>query len=141
MNQILKIRRGTQNDLPYLGFWQIGYTTDTKRLYIGNGVGNILLTSALSVRKSVTRITANITLDATHYAVFCNSVTGNITVTLPDATANQGQTYIIKKINQSNKVTINRTGTDLIESATSLELKKLGESVTVIAESTNWWVI
>jgi len=141
MNQVLKIRRGTQADLPYLGFWQFGFTTDTKRLYIGNGVGNILLASALSDRKSVFRTAINLTLNETHYAVFANTASGNITLTLPDATANQGQIYVIKKIHKNNKVTVIPSGTDVIEEDTEVVLNKMGESVTLIAENTNWWVI
>lgn len=39
----LKIRRGTQAQLPALGLGEPGFTTDTKKLYIGDGIGNNLI--------------------------------------------------------------------------------------------------
>ncbi len=37
----IKIRRGTQAQLPTLDLAEPGFTTDTKSLYIGDGVGNV----------------------------------------------------------------------------------------------------
>ncbi len=37
----INIRRGTQAQLPALGLAEPGFTTDTKNLYIGDGVGNV----------------------------------------------------------------------------------------------------
>ncbi len=40
---IIKIKRGVNNDLPILNFCELGYTTDTKKLFIGDGIGNVSL--------------------------------------------------------------------------------------------------
>lgn len=45
MSQTIKVRRGEEASLPTLNLGEFGYTTDTKKLYIGNGVGNTLLCS------------------------------------------------------------------------------------------------
>jgi len=37
----IKIKRGTHSQLPTLGLAEPGFTTDTKSLYIGDGVGNV----------------------------------------------------------------------------------------------------
>lgn len=39
----IRIRRGAQADLPSLNLGELGFVTDTKRLYIGDGVSNVLI--------------------------------------------------------------------------------------------------
>jgi len=39
----IRIKRGAQADLPSLNLGEFGFVTDTKRLYIGDGVSNILI--------------------------------------------------------------------------------------------------
>lgn len=39
----IKIRRGLEADLPALDVGEMGFTTDTKKLYIGSATGNVLL--------------------------------------------------------------------------------------------------
>ena len=140
MNQLLKIRRGSQDVLPPLNPFELGYTTDTKRLYIGNGVGNILLSNSLSERKSVVRTSVNIALNETHYGVFTEAAVVNISVFLPVALENQGQIYIIKQVLGSKRTNIIPNGADVVENQTALQIKTL-ESVTIMAENTGWWIV
>jgi len=48
MAQKIKIKRGTQSqiDSGSLSLGEMGFTTDTKRLYIGNGIGKTLLSTS-----------------------------------------------------------------------------------------------
>lgn len=43
MTSKIKIRRGTKAQLPSLELAEPGFATDTKELYIGDGVGNVLI--------------------------------------------------------------------------------------------------
>ncbi len=40
MSRTLQLRRGAKASLPTLSLGELGYCTDTKELYIGNGIGN-----------------------------------------------------------------------------------------------------
>lgn len=126
--------------MPMLRPFELGYATDTKRLYIGSGVGNILLSNALSDRKSVVRTSIDIELDETHYAVFTDAAAAHIAVFLPAALTNQGQIYIVKQVIGNKRTNVIPSGTDIIEGASSVQIRR-AESVTIIAEGAGWWII
>ena len=46
---LIKIRRGTEAQLPTLDVGELGFCTDTNKLYIGTPAGNQLLVAAQSV--------------------------------------------------------------------------------------------
>ena len=46
---LIKIRRGTEAQLPTLDVGELGFCTDTSKLYIGTPAGNQLLVAAQSV--------------------------------------------------------------------------------------------
>jgi hypothetical protein len=46
---LIKIRRGTEVQLPTLDVGELGFCTDTNKLYIGTPTGNQLLVAAQSV--------------------------------------------------------------------------------------------
>lgn len=48
-NVLIKIRRGTEAQLPVLDVGELGFCTDTNKLYIGTPTGNQLLVAAQSV--------------------------------------------------------------------------------------------
>jgi hypothetical protein len=48
-NVLIKIRRGTEAQLPTLDVGELGFCTDTNKLYIGTPTGNQLLVAAQSV--------------------------------------------------------------------------------------------
>jgi len=43
MAQTIQIRRGLKADLPILSEGEMGFCTDTKEIYIGNGITNMLI--------------------------------------------------------------------------------------------------
>jgi hypothetical protein len=45
MSKTIQIKRGRKPGLPTLTSGELGYTTDTKRLYIGTDTGNEILTT------------------------------------------------------------------------------------------------
>ena len=46
---LITIRRGLESQLPVLTLGELGFTTDTKKLYIGTSSGNALLVAAQTV--------------------------------------------------------------------------------------------
>lgn len=87
----------------------------------------------------VTTTTASLTLNpGTHYAVVCAN-TAAITVTLPAPAARQ--TFVIKDGNGQTNVTIATAGAQLIDGAAEYTLTNPWQSVTVITDGANWFII
>ena len=86
MSQKIQIRKGTkaQLDTITLDFAELGYCTDTKQLWVGNGVGNTLIakeiaeegvqfgTTALASGDTSKTITYDKATNDTNYALFVN---------------------------------------------------------------------
>lgn len=140
MSQKILIRRGAQDAMPTLEFSELGIALDTSRLYFGDGIGNRLIGNSYSSVKSAVITQADITLDKTNYAVLCRA-TADRYIYLPDASGNQGQIFIIKKISGNKKVYIVPAGADTIEGQISVTLSKIGESVEIIAADASWWIL
>lgn len=49
MSNTIKIRRGLSSNLPTLQIGELGFTTDTRKLYIGTASGNVEIGGALTV--------------------------------------------------------------------------------------------
>jgi hypothetical protein len=91
---------------------------------------------SFAVRKPITTISTNTTLNSTHYTVLVDTTAGNVTVTLP--TNVDGRIYNIKKISSdSNKAIISGT----VDGGASTQLTVPYESLTIQNETTNWWII
>lgn len=85
------------------------------------GVGTIAPNSTFQVNGSqagtVTTVTANITLNATHHKILVSNGATNITITLPDALTCLGREYVISRAaGSTGSITIQRTGTNIIQS-------------------------
>jgi hypothetical protein len=88
----------------------------------------------------VRTITTNTTLAITDNTILADATSGNITVTLPLATAKKE--YKIKKIDSSaNTVTVARTSTDTIDGATSFVITDQYEAYSFISDGTTLWNI
>lgn len=135
----IRIKRGSETNLTKLDLAEFGFTLDTSRLYIGDGISNRLIGNSFSVVKNVVVVTNNIELDKTNFAVLCKAIANDVTVKFPNPLYNQGQIYVIKKISGNKKVVLT-SDYSLIEDQQSIQLK-IYESITVIACETNWWII
>lgn len=73
----------------------------------------------------------------------CNATGGNIVVTVPAGSGVAlGSLIYVKKIDASaNLVTLQRTGGDTIDGATTLVLSAQWQAVTILATTTGWDVI
>lgn len=135
MSQDILIKRGTQAELQAsagLNAFELGYTSDKKGLWIGNGVGDVLLTEAYGLKKRTAVVSSNTVLDETYFLVFVDTTLLNITISLPDVVVHSGRLFAIKKIASENIVTIAPLS-GLIDGVSSITLNNNGDSVFVAA--------
>jgi len=87
--------------------------------------------------------TAAYTVDATTFFVACNVTGGGFTVTLPAAADNEGRQICVKKTDASgNTLTVGRTGSDLIDGATTVTTTTQYKTWVFLSDgTTNWFVI
>jgi hypothetical protein len=85
---------------------------------------------------------SNYTIAGTDVVVFANAASGNVTITLPTASANGGYRFYIKRIDGSgNTCAIARSGSDTIDGQTSISLDMQYTSLTVISDGSAWYII
>ena len=113
---------GTADETKYLRgdlTWQIGPT----------GEGTTVTTTPYSVT-------------AADYAVLVDATAGAITVDLPAAADADRRVLHVKKTDSSaNAVTIDASGAETIEDATTQSLVLQGESLMLMSDGTQWWVL
>jgi len=96
----------------------------------------------MGMSKAIATVSANTTLNTTHYTVLVNAATAGITITLPAVASNSGRVYTIKKIDSSaNTVTIDGSGTEKIDGANTATLSAQWNSRTIHCDGSAWYVI
>ncbi len=89
-----------------------------------------------------TTITDDTTLTDANVVVFADATSGAIDVTMYTADSNGGRSLTVKKTDSSaNAVSILRAGSDTIDGATSVILYHQNESITLISDNSNWFII
>lgn len=89
-----------------------------------------------------TTVTTNTILGASDLVVLCNASSGAITLNLPAASSNSGRTYIVKKIDSSgNRVILDGSSSETIDDSTTYILTSQYDSIQVMCDGTEWWVI
>lgn len=116
----------TANPLPYEGqFW---YDTDEDG-------------GALPYTVNLKTKTANHTADDTDYVLLMDTTSGALTLALPTAVGIAGRVYVIMNIGQAtNNVTIDPDGTETINTNLTIDILDL-DSVRIISDGSNWWII
>jgi hypothetical protein len=94
--------------------------------------------SSTTKTREVTSITTNTTLNNSHDIVKVNAAGGNITVTLPGASAYQGIAFTIKRTDNSKNAC---TVAGQIDGSASYNLTTQYKYVTVLSNGTAWDVI
>ncbi len=93
--------------------------------------------SAATVEKS-----ANYTLTRSDYFVNCDASGGSFTITLPAVIGNEGRVYHVKKKDSSgNTVTVDGNSSETIDGAITAVLTTQYESIKIINDGTEWWII
>tara|TARA_R100001129_G_scaffold24189_1_gene15578 strand:- start:91 stop:714 length:624 start_codon:yes stop_codon:yes gene_type:complete len=87
-------------------------------------------------------ITGDTTLTTANGVVFANASSGEVDVTLYTADSNGGMQVIVKKTDSSsNAVNILRAGSDTIDGTTSVAILHQNESVTLVSDNSNWFIV
>lgn len=119
-----------------------GIVTPTYAYFNGNvtSAGKFTMYNGFVV--NATTKTAGYTIKTSDYVILCDATSAGFTLTLPDATANFGQVYVIKKTDSSgNAVTISTILSQKIDGASSASIATQNEAVMIMSDGTNWQVI
>jgi hypothetical protein len=84
--------------------------------------------------RSISFVTSNTNLTTTYDTYLAS---GQITLTLPSASSNSGSIFYIKNVGVG-QVTIALTGSDKIDSNTSLVLRYTNSSLSLVSDGTDW---
>lgn len=86
--------------------------------------------------------TSNYTITGTDVVVFADATSGNVTITLPTASANSGYRFYVKRIDGSgNSCAVARSGSDTIDGQTSIPLVQQYTSMTIVSNGSAWYII
>jgi hypothetical protein len=116
---------------------------------LGIGSGNQVLSVAgglpswkQAVFATSTQTGTTYTISSTDTVIIADGTSNNVAVTLPTASTVTGYRFYVKrKDNTANTVSINRSGSDTIDGATSQALTAQYTSVTVVSDGSNWYII
>lgn len=110
-----------------------------------SGDGSVTLTvDPSSVGYTVenqTSATLNETATEGLVVILCDCTANNITINLPTAVGNTAQITIKKTDASVNTVTIDGAGTEKVDDGLTAVLRKQYESVTLVTDQSNWFVI
>jgi len=97
----------------------------------------------LGASVNITTYTSGIhSVDVSDYMIVADATSGAITLNLPAVSSNTGKVYNIKKIDSSlNTVTIDGNSSETIDDSTTIVLNSQYDSVTIVCDGTEWWII
>lgn len=95
-----------------------------------------------AVSAAITTVTANTTLNDTHYTVLADATGGAFTLTLPAAAGSSGRIYNIKKIDSSsNLVIVDANASETIDGALTQDISIQYVSITIQSNGTSWFIL
>lgn len=89
----------------------------------------------------ITTINSDTLLDTTHYTILVDTQSGNVTITLPNASTVSGKLYHIKKVTNINNVIIDPYSTQMIDDLTTKTISVQWETITIQSNGNNWFII
>jgi len=95
----------------------------------------------------VKAFTTYINVDTTPYPaagfsiIIANDDAAAASVTLPAVATSAGLTYTIKKEGSSGNITVSGSGAENIDGANTAVLTTQYESITVVCDGVEWWII
>lgn len=118
-------------------FVRLGIGATNKTLRVSGGVPAWSDATLATATKS-----SNYTISATDTIIFANAGSGNVTISLPTASANAGYRFYVKRVDSSgNTCAVARTGTDTIDGQASISLDLQYTSLTIASDGTAWYII
>ncbi len=131
--------------------WTTAPTTLTDPGFVGQKAANdnflffcyLVNTWAKTVRVYPTpaTITTNTALGDDATFIKCDDTAGGITLTLPSAIGKDTKPLIIKKIAGANSISVTAQVGETIEGVASVIISTIGDSITIISDGTEWWII
>jgi len=97
--------------------------------------------SDLEDNDGIQTVTANTTATLTDGIFLVDTSSGAITITLPAASTATNKRYSFKLIDATNTFTIDGNASETIDGATTKVLSTLYDSLTIICDSSAWWII
>lgn len=132
---------GATGDLYYRdssgNFVRLGIGATGKTLRVSGGLPAWSDTTLATSTK-----TSNYTITGTDVVIFANASSGNVTITLPTASANAGYRFYVKRVdNSGNTCSVARSGSDTIDGQTSISLDLQYTSLTLVSDGSAWYII
>lgn len=124
---------------------ELQYADGTDRAigpYIYNGSSwDAIATSGLAIQTSTK--TANYTITTSDDVIFVDGTSSAFTITLPTAGASPRKIYTIRRIDNTlaNVITIDGSGSELIDGAANTTLNTIYETITLVSNGTSWSVL
>lgn len=82
------------------------------------------------------------TVLATDSVIIADATSGAITVNLPAVSGTDGRTIRVKKIDSSaNAVTLDGNSSETIDDATTRVLSSQYDSITIVSDDSEWWIV
>jgi hypothetical protein len=119
-------------------FVRLGIGSSGQVLQVASGLPawNSINTTPISTQ------TASYTLTVSDSIILADATSASLTITLPAASSFNGYRFTVKRIdNSANTVTLGRTGSDLIDGATSYTLDQQYISISVISNGSGWYIL
>ena len=96
--------------------------------------------TTVSATWTVVAVSTNSTMTGTHAVYVCDATAGAVTLTMPLASAAIGNDFMVKKIDStSNACIVQRAGSDLIDTLTSIPITVQSQTVGFYARAANIW--
>lgn len=108
---------------------------------VGDGVARI--TSQADESTSVTVVTSQTTITATSglVVILADATSGGVVVNIPTAVGNTSRITVKKTDSSANTVTLTASGSEKIDDASTATISDQYESVDIVTNSTNWFII
>lgn len=140
----IQLRRDSAADwvtaAPTLAAGEVGFEEDTGLAKIGDG-STAWASQPYIWGGIVQEKTAAYTLTKADQGVLADAASGAITITLPAAASCKYRQFWIKKIDATNNVTVDGAGSETIDGATTKVLSTQYESVVLVSDGTEWWIV
>lgn len=95
-----------------------------------------------SIGQTITTITSDLTLDASHSVIVCNNGAVAKTITLPSAVGIKGRVYCIKRSETSTaNITVATSSSQKIDGESSILLTQVKQFITIISDGSDWKII
>ncbi len=116
-------------------------STDSRWRSLAN-VGSGTSSSSGYTIHSITNADSPYTITETsgEVVILANATAGSITINLPAASGNTAK-YTVKKTNTANSVTLDGNASETIDGGTTAVVSTQYESITIVNDNSNWYVI